>query len=49
MTGGHKKLSKQLEMVPESMAKYYDTQRRSIEPFKKGELVRLNEKNIRSK
>lgn len=48
-TGGHKKLSKQIEMVPESIAQYYHTQRRSIEPFKKGELVRLNGKNIQSK
>jgi hypothetical protein len=46
MTGGHKKLSMQLEMVPESMAQWYHTQRRFIEPFKRGELVRLIGKNI---
>jgi hypothetical protein len=31
------------------MAKYYDKQRRDISGFKKGELVMLNGKNIRSK
>jgi hypothetical protein len=31
------------------MAKYYDRKRRSIELFKKGELVMLSGKNIRSK
>jgi hypothetical protein len=31
------------------MAKYYNKKRRSIETFKKGELVMLNGKNIRSK
>jgi len=45
----HQKLSTQLENVRSSMAKYYDRKRRSIESFKKGELVMLNGKNIRSK
>ena len=49
MTEVHKKLSAQLETVRSSMAKYYDRKRRSIESFKKGELVMLNSKNIRSK
>jgi len=31
------------------VAKYYNKKRRSIEKFKKGELVMLNGKNIRSK
>lgn len=45
-TGVHKRLSKQLEAVQESMAKYYNRKRRLIEKFKKGELVMLNGKNI---
>jgi hypothetical protein len=49
MTGVHKRLSEQLEVVSESMAKYYDKKRRSIEKFKKGELVVLSGKYIRSK
>jgi len=49
MTGVHQKLSTQLENVRSSMGKYYDRKRRSIESFKKGELVMLNGKNIRSK
>jgi len=31
------------------MSKYYDKKRRSIEGIKKGDLVMLNGKNIRSK
>jgi hypothetical protein len=31
------------------MAKYYDKQRKDISGFKKGELIMLNGKNIRSK
>ena len=46
LTALHKKLSTQLETVRSSMAKYYNTKRRSIESFKKGELVMLNGKNI---
>jgi hypothetical protein len=46
MTGVHERLSKQLETVQESMAKYYNKQRRSIENFRKGELVMLNGKHI---
>jgi hypothetical protein len=49
MTGVPKRLSEQLEVVRESMAKYYDKKRRSIEKFKKGELVILSGKYIRSK
>lgn len=49
MTSVHSKLSKQLEVSIESMRKYYDRKRKSIEPFKKGELVMLNGKNIRAK
>jgi hypothetical protein len=49
MSGIHTKLSAQLETVRESMAKYYDRKKRSIKLFKKGELVMLNGKNIRSK
>jgi hypothetical protein len=35
MTAVHERLSKQLETVCESMAKYYNRKRRSIEGFKK--------------
>jgi len=49
MTEVHKKLSTQLENTRSLMAKYYDRKRRSIESFKKGELVMLNGKNMRSK
>ena len=49
MMGVHKRLSEQLETVRDSMAKYYNKKRRSIEKFKKGELVMLNGKNIGSK
>jgi hypothetical protein len=45
----HWKLSKQLEQSIEMMLKYYNQRRKSIEPFKKGELVMLNGKNICSK
>jgi len=49
MTLMYDKLLKQLEEVRETMSKYYDEKRRSIEGFKKGDLVMLNGKNIRSK
>jgi len=49
MTSVHSKLCKQLEQSIEMMRKYYDKKRKSIEPFRKGELVMLNGKNIRSK
>jgi len=49
MTEVHKKLSTLLENTRTLVAKYYDRKRRSIESFKKGELVMLNGKNIRSK
>jgi len=49
MSSVHLKLSKQLEQSIEVMRKYYDRKRKSIEPFKKGELVMLNGKNIWAK
>lgn len=42
-------LKQHLAAVWESMAKYYNKMRKCIEKFKKGELVLLNRKNIRSK
>jgi len=45
----HKKLSAQLELSIKAMKKYYDKKRKDIEPFKPGELVMLNGKNIRAK
>ena len=44
----HKKLKERLEESIEKMKKYYDKKRKSIKPFKKGELVMLNGKNIRT-
>jgi len=49
MTSIHSKLSRQLEQSMEAMQKYYDKKRKSIEPFKKGELVILNGRNIRAR
>jgi len=49
MTAVHKRLSDQLETVYDSLAKYYNKKRQSIERFEKGELVMLNGQNIRSK
>jgi len=49
MTAVHSKLSTQLEQSIEAMRKYYHKKRMSIEPFKKGELVMLNGKNIHAK
>jgi len=46
MTSIHKTIMIHLEAVPESMAQYYNIMRRSIDMFKKGELVMLNGKNI---
>jgi len=45
----HKKLSEQLAITIEAMRKNYDKKRKDIEPFKPGELVMLNGKNIRAK
>jgi hypothetical protein len=49
MTSVHSRLSAQLKLSIEAMRKYYDKKTKSIEPFKKGELVMLNGKNIRAK
>jgi len=49
ITSIHSKLSKQLEQSIEAMRKYYDKKRKSLEPFKEGELVMLNGNNIRAK
>jgi hypothetical protein len=49
MTWVHSKLEKQLEVSIEAMLKYYNKKRKSIEPFKKGEMVMLNGKNIHAK
>jgi hypothetical protein len=45
----HLKLSKQLEQSIEVMRKYYDKKRKSIGPFKTGELAMLNGRNNRGK
>jgi len=49
MTAVHKKLGTRLEESITAMRKYYDKKRKSIEPFKKGDLVMLNGRNIRAK
>jgi len=49
MTGVHTRSSENLEKVREQMGQYYNKKRRTIEDFKKGELVMLNGRNIRSK
>jgi len=49
VTGVHKQLSENLEKVREQMGKFYNMKRRTIEDFKKGELVMLHGRNIRSK
>jgi len=49
LTAVHGNLSKESETVRESMAKYYNRKRRSIEKFEMGDWVMLNGKNIRSK
>jgi len=48
MTGVHMRLSENLENVRETMGNYYNKKCRSIEPFKKAQLVMLNRKNIQS-
>jgi len=42
----HEKPSKQLAVSIDAMKKYYDTTRKDIEPFKPGELVMSNGRNI---
>jgi transposase InsO family protein len=49
MTGVHQKLKQRLEEATESMRKHYNKRRKDIVPFKKGDLVMLNGKNIRAK
>jgi hypothetical protein len=49
MTGVHKQLKDRLEEAVETMKKYYNKKRKEVVPFKKGELVLLNGKNIRAK
>jgi hypothetical protein len=49
MTGIHSTLSEQLEQSNEAMRKYYNMKPKTIEPFRKGELVLVSGKNIRPK
>jgi len=49
MTGVHKQLKDRLEHAVEVMKKYYNKKRKEVAPFKKGELVLLNGRNIRCK
>jgi len=49
MTGVHKRLTERLKEAVETMKKHYNKRRKEIAPFKKGELVLLNGKNIRAK
>jgi len=49
MTSVHQNLKDWLELAVQSMRKNYNKKRKSIEPFKKGELVMLNGRNIRAK
>lgn len=49
MMAVQERLGKQLETVREAMAKCYNKQRMTMERVKKGELVMLHGKNIRSK
>jgi len=49
MTGVHERLTERLKEAVETMKKYYNKRRKEIAPFKKGELVLLNGKNIRAK
>jgi len=48
MTGIHTKLEERLSEAMELMKNSYNKKRKSIEPFKKGELVMLNGRNIRA-
>jgi len=49
MTGVHKQLKDRLEVAVEAMKKHYNKKRKEVAPFKKGELVLLNGRNIRAK
>jgi len=49
MTIIHNKLKERLSEAKDNMAKYYNKKRRDISGFKKGNLVMLNGKNIRTK
>lgn len=49
VTNVHKNLGLGLEESITAMRKYYDQKRKPIEPFKKGDLVMLNGRNIRAK
>jgi len=49
MTGVHKQLKDRLEVAVEAMKKNYNKKRKEVAPFKKGELVLLNGRNIRAK
>jgi len=49
MTEVHKQLKDRLEVAVETMKKHYNKKRKEIVPFKKGELVLLNGRNIRAK
>jgi len=49
MTSIHTKLKGRLSEATELMKKNYNKKRKSIRPFKKGELVMLNGQNIRAK
>jgi len=49
LTSVHDRLRKKLQEVRESMSKYYNRKRKSIEEFKKKDLVMLNGKNNVSK
>jgi hypothetical protein len=49
MTSIHERLKEKLSQAKDNMAKYYHKERRDIPGFKKGEFLKLNGKNIRSK
>jgi hypothetical protein len=49
MTGVHQKLKERLVESVDLMKKYYNKKRKEMEPLKKGELVMLNGRNIRTK
>jgi len=49
VTSIHTKLKERLSEATESMEKNYNKKRKSIQPFKKGELLLLNGRNIQAK
>jgi len=49
MTSIHTKLKERLSEAMELMKKNYNKKRKAVEPFKKGEWVMLNRRNIRAK